>query len=167
MNKNAKTYDINHDMIDFDRQMESLRLAFRRASIAKKWRSVRSFVMTLLAALALMTIPLLLSWGTGYAKQRHEAYYQEKFCQSVGGRTEVSTPGGGRVDCLTDQYAIEVDFAPKWAEAVGQSLYYAGQTGRKPAILLVMTDPQDGRFLQRLESVTETGGITVWTMDCQ
>ena len=45
-----------------------------------------------------------------------------------------------RVDILTGYYAVEVDWAPKWAEGVGQSLYYALKTSKKPALLLLIED---------------------------
>ena len=35
-----------------------------------------------------------------------------------------------RCDILTATHAIEVDFARKWAEAIGQSLNYAMHTGK-------------------------------------
>ena len=37
----------------------------------------------------------------------------------------MTMPDGTRCDILTDTHAIEVDFADKWAEAIGQSLNYA------------------------------------------
>ena len=49
-------------------------------------------------------------------------------------------PDGTRCDILIDTHAIEVDFADKWAEAVGQSLNYAIQTGKKAGIVLVLKD---------------------------
>lgn len=33
-----------------------------------------------------------------------------------------------RVDCMTDTLAVEFDFANKWAECIGQALYYGKQT---------------------------------------
>lgn len=110
-------------------------------------------------------VVIILMASTAAAEHPHkERYYQEKFCAEMGGKTEVRLADGCRVDCLTRNYAIEVDFALKWAEAIGQALYYADQTHRKPGILLVMTGPSDGRFLARLNSVAEHNGITVWIM---
>lgn len=45
---------------------------------------------------------------------------------------EVVAPDGTRCDILTDEYAIEVDFANKWAEAIGQALNYAIQFNKMP-----------------------------------
>jgi hypothetical protein len=44
---------------------------------------------------------------------------------------------GAGVDCLSDSHAIEIAFYEKWAEALGQSLLYASETGLKPAIFLI------------------------------
>ena len=37
----------------------------------------------------------------------------------------------GRIDLLTDDYAIEVDSLEKFHEAIGQALHYAKETGKK------------------------------------
>ena len=69
-----------------------------------------------------------------------ESFYQKQYAKKLGGRTEVTMPDGTRCDILTDTHAIEVDFADKWAEAIGQSLNYAMQTGKKAGIVLVLKD---------------------------
>lgn len=70
---------------------------------------------------------------------------KQKFgLEPVNGKTvEVRTPDGSRVDILTKEYAVEVDWCKsgKWAEAIGQSLFYAAATNRKPAIILLMKNP--------------------------
>ena len=38
----------------------------------------------------------------------------------IGGKVEVVMKDGTRCDILTATHAIEVDFAKKWAEAIGQ-----------------------------------------------
>ena len=55
---------------------------------------------------------------------------------------EVLMDDGTICDMITDEYAIEVDYTNKWAEAVGQSLHYAERTGKKPAIILLLRDPE-------------------------
>lgn len=93
-----------------------------------------------------------------------ESVYQGAWCAAHGGQTEVVLEDRTRVDCVTGEYAVEVDFAPKWAEAIGQALYYAMRTGRKPGILLIMESERDARFLERLIAVTDSLGIEVWTI---
>ncbi|MBW7957207.1 MAG: hypothetical protein H3C68_04870 [Deltaproteobacteria bacterium] len=107
---------------------------------------------------------LLITPSALLAGERHpERDYQSYWCGLAGGTAEFVLPDRARVDCLTDEHAVEVDFAPKWAEAIGQSLYYAAVTGKKPGILLIMRDEGDTRYLERLFRASAGLGITVWT----
>jgi len=71
-----------------------------------------------------------------------------------------------RVDCLTDKYAVEADFSHKWAEAIGQSLFYSAMTGKQPGILLILEKPHERRYLKRLRRAVEEFNlpIKVWIM---
>ena len=64
-------------------------------------------------------------------------------------------PDGTRCDIVTETHAIEVDFADKWAEAIGQSLNYSFQLNKKAGILLILESPKDERHLIRVQSVIE------------
>ncbi len=79
-----------------------------------------------------------------------EKEYQAQWCSEHGGICEYVLPDNTRVDCLTSTYAIEFDFAQKWAEAIGQSLYYATMTGKTPGIVLIIEKPSDIRYLERI-----------------
>ena len=59
-----------------------------------------------------------------------------------------------RVDCLTKDYAIEFDFAKKWAESAGQALYYGKMTGKKPAVVLILEAPSDLKYVKRVEKIS-------------
>ena len=94
---------------------------------------------------------VLLFSGYALSSQKHpEKYYQDKWCKENNGKTEVVFSDGSRCDCLTDKYAVEVDFAPKWAEAIGQVLHYAALTGKKPKILLIQHNKKDQVYYDRL-----------------
>jgi len=93
-----------------------------------------------------------------------ERAYQSFWCDANGGRMEVVLADMTRVDCVTSEHAVEADFAPKWAEAIGQALYYSMRTGRKPGILLIMESDKDLRYLERLMAVATGLGIDVWTI---
>ena len=82
-----------------------------------------------------------------------EAYYVDQWCTPSFGKKEFRLWDATRVDCLTKDYAIEFDFAKKWAESVGQSLYYAKMTGKKPAVVLILTDISDMKYVKRVERV--------------
>ena len=94
----------------------------------------------------LLLFLLLSSLPLAYAKT--EADYVDMTCQ---GEIEYVLPDKTRVDCLTDEYAIEYDWAKKWAESVGQSLYYAKMTNKKPAVVLILKNPDDEKYVERLE----------------
>ncbi len=91
-----------------------------------------------------------------------EKYYQNEWCTKWGGRQEYLLYDRTRVDCLTKTYAVEFDFASKWAEAVGQSLYYSKLTGKKPAIILILEKEDDIKYYNRAKLLAEDNNITLW-----
>lgn len=117
-------------------------------------------------ALAFCLAAILLTSCSGHfeAKTKYpEKYYQEQWCEAVKGKAEVRLDDGTRVDCLTADFAVEVEFAHKWAESIGQAEYYALKTNRRPGVLLIM-GPDDQRYLTRLQTVSTANGITIWTI---
>ena len=94
-----------------------------------------------------------------------ERDYQVPWCQARGGQLEVVLPDKTRIDCLTSEYAVEVDFGHKWAEAIGQALHYAMWTGRRGGIVLILS-PGDERFLTRALHVVNHYNlpISVWSV---
>jgi hypothetical protein len=69
-----------------------------------------------------------------------------------------------RVDILTPELAIEVDWARKWAEAIGQSLYYAAVTGKKPGVVLLRRKKTDERYVSRCLAVCAERDIMLHSM---
>ena len=103
--------------------------------------------------------------ATAEAKHLHsERWYQDRNCDN--GVTEYRLPDRTRVDCLTDEYAIEVDFASstKIAEAMGQSLHYARITGKKAGIQLIIEKESQMKYYHRLMDNIKFYDlpITVW-----
>ena len=80
------------------------------------------------------------------AHAESERFYQEKYCT---GKLEVVLPDRTRIDCETSDYAIEYDFAKKWAEAIGQSLHYARLANKKAGITLIIESEKDCKYVQR------------------
>lgn len=89
-----------------------------------------------------------------------EAYYVNQWCTPDFGRKEAILWDMTRVDCLAKDYAIEFDFAKKWAESAGQSLYYAKMTGKAPAVVLILTNITDYRYVKRIERLDK--GIRIF-----
>lgn len=84
-----------------------------------------------------------------------EKAYQDAWCTEMNGEVGIFLKDGTIVDCVTEEYVVEVDFARKFYEAIGQSLHYATQTNKKAAILLIVEKPSEELYLHRLEQVVE------------
>ena len=88
-----------------------------------------------------------------YSKCRLERDYQKVYQQYHGGEIEQAVERG-RVDWIGiidgKKVAAEFDFATKWAEAIGQSLYYAQQTKLVPCVILIMKSEKDAAHLTKL-----------------
>ena len=75
---------------------------------------------------------------------------------------EYRTTDGSRVDVLLPAYAAEVEWCAKWEQAVGQSLFYAAATNRKPRIILLYgrrTREKDDKDYLRCLVVCQRVGI--------
>ena len=84
-----------------------------------------------------------------------EIWYQKVWCEGKGGKVEQRLQDGRRVDCVTKTHAIEMDFASKWPEAIGQSIDYGMLTNKKPGIVLILTKPSDQQHWERLNKVVQ------------
>ncbi len=103
-----------------------------------------------------IVLGLVLLTPIANAKNLHfEKFYQERWCKANGGETEVVFPDKTRCDCLTSTHAIEFDFGKKWAEAIGQALYYSIQTGKRPGVVLILEKKSDYKYWIRLNTIIE------------
>lgn len=93
-----------------------------------------------------------------------ERVYQEYWCGMKEGITEYELPDKTRVDCLLPDMAVEFDFANKWAECIGQALYYGQRTGKTPACVLIMErGEKDIKYLKRLRRAAYRKGVGLRT----
>ncbi len=100
-------------------------------------------------------VPLELYEMQNMEPGQKEAYYVEKWCSASFGRREYVLLDKTRVDCYTKDYAIEFDFAHKWAESIGQSLYYSKMTNKKPAVAIILNSPDDLKYVKRIEKTKQ------------
>lgn len=94
----------------------------------------------------------------GVDPKADEADWSEALAAFLFGRTEVATDHG-RVDVLTDRFAIEVDRLAKWHEAIGQASHYAGTTNKRPAIALIILPGDNTQKLELVEDTCASKGI--------
>jgi len=105
--------------------------------------------------LTALLLALTLTASLDAARLNPEAHYQEIAAEKYSGQTEVVLPDGTRCDIVTETHAIEVDFADKWAEAIGQSLNYSFQLNKKAGILLILESSKDEKHLIRVQGIIE------------
>jgi len=68
---------------------------------------------------------------------------------------------GTRVDLLFPEQACEIDWADKWAEGVGQSIYYGLKTDRSPLVILLSKKSGWKKYRDRVEYC----GVECWVYD--
>ena len=112
----------------------------------------------------LMFAAALVGLLAGLADQpQNEAFHRDRLAPLYDAQAEVRLWDGTRVDLRTDTYAIEIDWPQKWAEAIGQSLYYAEVTGLEPGIILLVRDmDSDRRHVYRCQTVCARAGIRLF-----
>jgi len=93
----------------------------------------------------------------------NEDYYNRQFCSEVSGQAEYRLPDRSRIDCLTDTHAYEADWADglKVYESIGQSLYYAAETGKKPGILLLVRKKNSDKHIRKVKRVIESWSLPI------
>ncbi len=96
-----------------------------------------------------------------------EKTWSAALAHRLGGRVEVQLPAG-RADVVTERFAIEVERLTKWKEGVGQSLYYAQATGKRPALALILPSADAPTALSEIERLCVTEGIRLLLLrrDC-
>ena len=101
-------------------------------------------------------------------EKRHEKDYQivasKKFDNA---KIEHILPDKTRIDILTDKEAIEVDWASKWAEGIGQSLHYSTMTGKEAGLILILKKPDDSKYVARVKHILliKSLKINLYTID--
>jgi len=121
----------------------------------------RNFTMqTRSALLVALVAALLLLPGLAAGDERAEC---ERLAPKYQAETEVRLWDATRVDLLTPTHAIEVDWCRKWPEAIGQALYYALVTGKRPGVLLLISDARaEARYVHRCQAVCARHSIDLF-----
>jgi hypothetical protein len=93
-----------------------------------KWRDWIWVVLFFAAFVALMG-----TCTSAEAQSYNESQIQSCACEDFD--QEVRTKAGTYVDCLSQAHAIEIESTEDWAEAIGQALHYASETGKRAKVL--------------------------------
>ncbi len=104
----------------------------------------------------------ILTFLISFSVYAAEIDYQKAWCPNKPGTTIRDIQSGkviGYVDCLTKTHAYEFDYAKKYHEAIGQSLWYAMNTGRIPGIVLIVEKDSDMKYVKRLRLLANHYGL--------
>ena len=102
-------------------------------------------VIKVIKVLLLFVFSLLFTLNA-FANEADNVNY---YCSQIKGNIEYRLADKTRVDCLTEITAYEFDFAKKFYEAIGQSLYYSIKTNRNAGIYLIVQDFNDFKYINR------------------
>ncbi len=90
-----------------------------------------------------------------------ERWWQDVIQEEIGGQKEFRLDDGTRVDLLFPHQACEIDWATKWAEGIGQSIYYGLKTDRDPLVILLAKKDGWEKYRDRVEFC----GVECWVFD--
>lgn len=124
----------------------------------------RSSLMVFVAGLVAVFVLSLSIADDNALTVLRETEYSKRIAEDFRGSgfeayTEVVQPDGSRVDILIDGYAIEVEWAHKWEEAIGQSVLYGLETNCKPCVILLLKGDsgEDENYLRCLAVCSHLG----------
>lgn len=108
----------------------------------------------LIAAVFVLSIAIFGSITPAFAKyhKMNEADYVAGSCKGI---IEARLPDNTRVDCLLPDQAIEYDWQNKWAECIGQALYYGAVTEAVPVCRIICKNFKCKRYLNRIQLVID------------
>ena len=119
--------------------------------------------MMLRYIIAAMTGPVLIAASviiSAAAPPTYETSIAKRLAPKYHAKLEVRLWDGARADLVSDKVAWEVDWAKKWAEGVGQALYYAQVLEKEPGVILLTKDRKsDARYIYRCQTVCAAKGI--------
>ena len=111
----------------------------------------------------LFSITILIS----FMSNASEELINSEWCIEQEGITEYRTIYGTYIDCLTEDFAIEVEYDYNWKESIGQALHYAEATNRNPGILFIKRSKSKKNYLNELHNTIDKFilPITVFVID--
>ncbi|MDF1588856.1 MAG: hypothetical protein P1P93_06820 [Gammaproteobacteria bacterium] len=86
------------------------------------------------------------------SRSSNEKEWTDALANSIKGQPEVQVDRG-RVDVMTDFYAIELDFIKKWHEGLGQAIHYGDESKRIGVLALIDETYSHEQDLQHLELI--------------
>jgi hypothetical protein len=105
----------------------------------------------------LLFITILIS----FMSDASEELINAEWCIEQEGITEYRTIYGTYIDCLTEDFAIEVEYDYNWKESIGQALHYAEATNRNPGILFIKRSKSKKNYLNELHNTIDKFNLPI------
>lgn len=127
--------------------------------------TVRRIAIAVAASVGLLALCVVVALGAdSYAlsvpDDAKEEQWRDALAAKLHGTVEHRIPWG-RVDVLTGDWAIELDYATKWHEALGQVIHYGMATERQGVMALIDADGDQQARIDYAEAVAAKHGIKV------
>ena len=96
-------------------------------------------------------------------KDASEKDWTDALAKKINGQSEVQVDRG-RVDVMTDAYAIEIDFLKKWHEGLGQAIHYGDESNRIGVLALIAGNNahenlEQAKLLKKIERLCINKGV--------
>jgi|GEM_PF-2469669 len=117
------------------------------------------------------------SFAGAYAESKEE-FFRQRLCAGMK-QERYLQHARSYVDCVSDTHAVEVEFANKFKQAIGQALHYAEQLKLKPGIILVCVEKDENCLRHGLltesalaywripATIWKCGPVSLTLADCQ
>lgn len=107
-----------------------------------------------------MLVPII---NLSVDKDAPEKNWTDALAKEMNGQSEVQVDRG-RVDVMTDAYAIEIDFLKKWHEGLGQAIHYGDESTRIGVLALIAgnnvhKDLEQVKLLKKIERLCIKKGV--------
>ena len=140
--------------------------AWRMLSV---WAAIKIvIVIVVLSVIFYFNMPTQTDEIFGAPRYGTERYWQDVIHEELSQRDgwgsikkEYRLDDGTRVDLLFENEACEIDWADKWAEGVGQSIYYGLKTHRGPLVILLAKKDGWEKYRDRVQYC----GVGCWVYD--
>lgn len=112
--------------------------------------------------------PSLTTYSHPIQTDKHnELYYTRLLAKRLKWVANVKTPAGTYCDLVSPTMAVEVEWSNKPYEALGQSLHYANQLDKQPAIVFLLAEdrPNQSFALSRVGFADAELGVAIWWYD--
>tara|TARA_Y100001973_G_C5145426_1_gene305177 strand:- start:131 stop:601 length:471 start_codon:yes stop_codon:yes gene_type:complete len=133
------------------------------------WAAIKiAVVIAVLSVIFYFNMPTQTEQTFGAPRFGTEVYWQDIIHEELSQRDgweslekEHRLDDGTRVDLLFPEQACEIDWANKWAEGVGQSIYYGLKTRKAPLVILLAKKDGWEKYRDRVQYC----GVDCWVYD--